>query len=311
MKNRLYFSIMFVILLTSLNSKSKDYQLFMAEGPAIGTPDYFSQSIFSSGINLFFKDIFNNPRYIQDFLPNNFFHMMELLLHGNKTGKDARYVKSVLRVFGDKMKASSYVNAYAFGDLLDQLPTLLAPHFTIDTAHALDSLKDVIYEIQYQTFSKHFPEFKADHETFLKNLSVQIEDAVELRKLMMVFLEICLNKLVWNPQDQFATWEHTKQVSNQLALLYKSGIVCDVEDINSLFITLLERYCLFLDISSPTITIETFAKIKEDIHATHIPFLRLDEQESFLETKVQRIMRCLIDLEAKARARESGFVIKN
>ena len=64
-------------------------------------------------------------------MPNNLHHMAEFLRNGNKTGKDAVYVRAVVRLFANKLKAASYVNAYAFSDLLAELPELLAPHFSI------------------------------------------------------------------------------------------------------------------------------------------------------------------------------------
>ncbi len=306
---RLLYSIIIAILLTSHSAKAQDYQLPCVSGDIPGTPAYFSRSVFSVGINSFLKDIFNTPSYIQDFLPNNFFHMIEFLHHGNHTGKDSLYVKSVIRLFSNKAKASTYINAYAMSDLLAQLPALLEQHFIISVDKSFDSLKDIIYEIQYQTFSQNFPEFKADHETFLKSLSQQIENAAELRKLITIFLEVSLSKLVWNPQDQFDTWQTTKLIADQLTALHRRTIITDLEDLNSLFITLLERYCFFLDLTSDHLAISTFEKIKEDIHIYPTSLLALAEQEQSLETKMQRFTRCLADLEAKARAREAGLIV--
>jgi hypothetical protein len=45
------------------------------------------------------------------------------------------------------------------------------------------------------------------------------------------------------------------------------------------------------------------------MHTNYTPLLDLEEQEDMLETKSQRLARCLFELEAKARARESGIVI--
>ena len=124
----------------------------------------------------------------------------------------------------------------------------------------------------------------------------------------MVFLEICLSKLIWSPEDQFGTWLTTKAIADQLAILYQKTIVTDVEDLNSLCISLLERYCMFMDIAGAQFEVSTFEKIKEDIAICRTPLLDLEEQEILLETKAQRLMRCVIELEAKARARETGMV---
>lgn len=308
MNTKLIVSIISVILLTSHSVKAKDYQLPFTNADIPGSYEFFARSITQSGNKSFIKDIFNHPTYVDSFLPNNLHHMAEFLKNGNKTGKDAVYVRAVVRLFANKLKAASYVNAYAFSDLLAELPELLAPHFSIKADGILGSLKDIIFEIQYHAFKEQFPEFKANPETFLSNLAEQIEDAAELRRVMMVFLEICLSKLIWSPEDQFGTWLTTKAIADQLAILHEKTIVTDVEDLNSLCISLLERYCMFMDIAGAQFEVSTFEKIKEDIAICRTPLLDLEEQEILLETKAQRLMRCVIELEAKARARETGMV---
>lgn len=308
MNTKLLFSVITVSLLTSHNVKAKDYQLPFSNADVPGTYDFFARTVIQTGNKSFIKDIFNHPSYIDSFLPNNLQHMAEFLKNGNKVGKDAVYVRAVIRLFANKLKATSYINAYAFSDLLAEFPELLAPHFTIKADGMLGSLKDIIFEIQYHAFKEQFPEFKANPETFLSHLAEQIEDAAELRKVMMVFLEISMSKLIWSPEDQFGTWLTTKAIADQLITLHEKTIITDVEDLNSLCISLLERYCTFLDIAGSQIDIDTFQKIKEDMNVCRTPLLDLEEQEILLETKAQRLMRCLMELEAKARARETGMV---
>jgi len=308
MNTHLLTIIIVATLLTSHSGKAQDYQLPYTKADIPGTTAFFSRSVFSNGIGSFF-DSFNMPAYALDFLPNNFSHMLEFLYQGNKTGKDKLYVKSVLRLFSNKIKSGPYINAYTFSSMLEQLPALLEQHFVIKTDKALDSLKDIIYAIQYQSFKEQFPEFKANPESFLSDLSTQIEDAAELRKIMAVFLEVSLSKLIWSPTDQIETWHNTKAIADQLAILYKRTIIADLEDLNSLCITLLERYCFFLDIAGSQIDAATFEKIRDDISRCRTPLLDLEEQESLLETKINRFTRCIIELEAKARAREQGMVL--
>jgi hypothetical protein len=309
MKNKLLSSIIFVSLLTSHKAKAEDYQLPFSNADIPGTTAYFARSVFFDGVGNFFKDVFNAPAYGADFLPNNFFHMIELLNYGNQHGKDRAYVKTVIRLFSNKLKTSSYINAYTYCDLLPELTVLLEPHFTINSDCTVTSLKDIIYEIQYQSFKAQFPEFKASPETFLTKFSQQIEDAAELRKLTTVFLEVSLNKLIWSPEDQFNTWLSVKLIADQLSALYKRTIIPDLEDLNGLYITLLERYCMFLDVASSHLEIATIQKIKEDINAHQTPLLSLPEQEELLETKMQRLCTVLARTETKMRARAKGMVV--
>lgn len=307
MKSKIYVSLVLLILLTSHSGKAKDYQLPFSNADVPGTYEFFARPVRPGNIRSFFTDTFNHPGY-PNFLSDNQMHLCNLLENGNKLGKGSAWVRGTIRLIANKMKASSYINAYAFSELLDQLPGLLEPHFVIKTDAMLGSLKDILYEIQYHSFKQNFPEFKANPEAFLSKLAEQLEDAAELRRVMMVFLEIGLSKLIWSPDDQFGTWLSAKRIADQLAGLYEKTIVTDVEDLNSLCISLLERYCLFLDIAGAQIDVQTFEKIKDDVSVCHTPLLDIEEQEALLETKAQRLMRCLIELEAKARARESGMV---
>lgn len=303
-------SILFAFLLISHKAKAQDYQLSTLPTQAATNYAHLSRSVFSCGIAPFLKESFNSPAYAQDFLPYNFLHMLELLEYGNKNNKDTLYIKSVLRLFSNKIKACSYIDATdALPELLAQLPALLEPHFVVNADQVFTSLKDIIYHIQYQHFKDMFPQFKINPESFLENLATHIENAAELRRLMQVFLEISLSKLIWHPEDQFKTWHNVKTIADQLAALYKKTIITDQEDLNSLYITLLERYCYFLEITAPCISIQTFEQIRQDMHTNYTPLLDLEEQEDMLETKAQRLTRCLLELEAKARARESGIVL--
>ena len=282
----------------SNRAKAEDYQLPYSVS--------FAESVFSGGINHFLKNVFSNPLYAQDFFPNNPEHINELLA---KTGKDKKYVKSIFYLFSNKMKACSYINAYSFSHMLSQMSILLEPSMAIEASRSVESLKDIIFEMQYHTFKTQFPEFKLNPESFLTNLSQEIADAAELRKVFTVFLEISLNKLIWNPEDQFESWQNTKIITDYLVELYRKNMLMTIEDLNSLFITLLERYCFFLDIAGTRLEVATFEKIKDDIHNNYTPLLDLEEQEQYIESKMQRFMRCIMEQEAKARAKELGLVV--
>ncbi len=318
MKNHLHFSIIIAIFLascttligtTSHNAKVADNQL---PHPTTLRSIDFTRSVFAEGVVPFFTNVFNNPLYAKDFLPNNIhFHLLEFLHQGNALGKDSVYVRSVLRLFYNKLKALPYVNAYSFGELLSQLPDALERHFAIDTQQVLGSLKNIIYEIQYHAFMANFAEFKTKPETFLGNLSQQLENAAELRKLIVLLLETSIDRLIWVPSDQFETWQQVKTISHLLAILHERTIIGDLEDLNSLYVALIERYCYFLDVAGKHIDSETYQKIRLDIQKDQLPLLTLEEQQEYIETKLQRLSRCLFELESKSLACESGILIKS
>ena len=88
MNTKVFYSIIIAALLTSHSGKAEDYQLPFSNADIPGTYSYFSRTVFPGGVRSFLKDIFNSPAYAEEFLPNNFTHMVEFLHHGNQTGKD-------------------------------------------------------------------------------------------------------------------------------------------------------------------------------------------------------------------------------
>lgn len=308
MKRYLIYSILIVTPLTSHSGKAKVNQLPHSNANVPGTLDFLSQPAFHKGPVTFLKDVFNHNKYA-DYLSDSWQHIFEFLDHINRSTKDKMHVKSVLRIFSNKFKQAQCINAYTVEKALPELLKLLEPHFIVQSERSVSSLKDILFEIQYQNFKAHFPEFKLNPDGFLSSLSQDLEHAAELRRLITVFLEISLNKLIWSPEDQYQTWQNVKAISEHLTSFYQRTIVTDLEDLNSLCITLLERYCFFLDVTSAHLDVSTINKIRKDIQNSEIIMLDLPEQESVLKPKKERLMEHLMDLEAKARARESGMVL--
>jgi hypothetical protein len=263
--------------------------------PGKGMADYFST--------------FNNPLYAQEILNNNFSHFLEFIQHGQETKQGKVYYKSVIRLYTNKLKSCPYINAGAFADALPHIKTFLHPQFLIDASKAFESPKDVINEILLSMLVEKFPEFKANPGTFLDSVAQDIEDAMELRKLFVMFLETSLMRLIWNPQDREKTWENVKKIADALNGFYKGSMITDQDDLNSLYITLVERYCFFLDITNANVPASFYQGLKSEITANKIPFLQLAEQEQYLETKSQRLLRTVFECEAKARAREQGILV--
>ena len=142
--------------------------------------DFYKPVVYSpDGIKQFLIRTYNQPIYGKDFLPNNFCHLIQFLQHGKQIGQTKSYARSVIRLFNNKLKSSSYINAYAFSQLLKELPHLLKDYFIIYKSNELlDSLKDSIYETLFGSFKNNFSSFKKSPTTFLENLSQEVLDIV-------------------------------------------------------------------------------------------------------------------------------------
>lgn len=275
-----------------------------------------------NGIKDFLKNTYNNPAYAREVLPNNFSHMTQFLAHGKRMGQKRSYVQSVLRLFNNKLKGSSYVNAYALLDMLEQLPSLTSSYFFAQGENTLDTLKDNVNTLLYDQFLHNFQDFRTDPDAFLLGLSTDIATSVnrgavaindisieELRKTLLIFVETALGKLVWSPEDKDQTWSLVKQLSAALTSLTEHNIISDTDDLHDVFVTLLERYHLFLDIAGEQMPIEFFDKIKTDIASNQHLVLELEETEELIDSKLDRFKCALFESETKARATNHGFMI--
>lgn len=271
----------------------------------------------AAGISYFLRHMYNEVEYAQDFLPNDFSHVHQLL-----SRKQTRaYAQSVLRLFSNKLKSSSYVNAYAFASILEQLPTLLEPYFMVSRAQELDLLRSKINTVLYARFLEKFTDFKSNPTLFFNDLSQEIIDALnanqfdvgdisidELRKTTLIFLEIALNKLIWSPNETIDTWKLVRRISDQILKLGECNVVPDVDDLNDLCISLIQRYCYFLDVTANDLPIEFYGAVKEDLANDMPAFLKIAEQEDIVESKVTQLQRSLTLCEARARAYKYGII---
>ena len=166
----------------------------------------------------------------------------------------------------------------------------------------------------YSRFISQFKSFKDNPVDFLDSLSHDIVTTIdqreitppadpthaeELRKVTLMFLETGLSRLIWNPADLDETWRSVKRIADDLSKLFDHNVIVDQEDLNDLFRTLIERYCLFIDITGADLPIDFFDRVKQDIEAQSLLFLDLEEEDD-VESKAERLMRSLVHAQQKA-----------
>jgi len=264
----------------------------------------------------------NNPKYAQEVLPYDLSHLLQFLEYAKKkSNKSGAYARSVLRLFTNKLKACPYVSAYALSDIILEMGELLTFQVKHDVKHDKNEVSRMLSDLLYSSFSNRFRQFKKSPRPFLTDLSQDIvsrmseyfipdNTVAELRTGVVRFFEVAMSKLIWHPEDGIRTWKLTKSIANRLEQLVDKGLLADDEELNDLYITLLERYIFFVDISSATLPLSFFEQIKKDIAQGSTLLLDLEEQEELLETKTQRFVHALGIGEAKCRAREKGHRVK-
>jgi hypothetical protein len=270
------------------------------------------------GLRCFIKHVYNAKEYA-DFLANNFFHVTQFM--ERKTEMPRSYLQSVLRMFGNKIKQSMYVNPYALSELLDEmLPHLKTACCTI-TSLAYDTLHDNIATTMHDTMLNKFDQLKRDPNAFFANLSHEIITLVgsrhelnndiplaELRSTLLLFLQATISRLIWDPAKGAEAWLNVKLIADQLARYHQQGIITDIDDLDDLYTTLLERFYLYLDLSYEKLTNELLVKLRDDIAAHNLLFLEIEHEEYF-QSKTERFQQVITDVEIKMRAYQQGIIV--
>jgi len=268
-----------------------------------------------------------NPEYPREILPNDFSHFSQLIAYGTTNHQSPLYLRSVIKSFSNMLKRSQYVNASAFSHLLDNLPTQLLSYFTLPASHAyitnsalydaafVDRFKATVNAMLYSKFSTEYESFRQDPNAFLRSISTHIVTAAQeelmleqLRQSIIRFCEIALSKLVWDPTAHEQTWFTTKRIAEQLAKLLEYNILDDTNDLEDLYLTLLNRYCYFIELTATDMPASFFAEIRNDLKSNDIVLFAVADQDEFLESKLSYLQRTLIEAETTAYRYQAGLL---
>ncbi|HXW86518.1 MAG TPA: hypothetical protein VEK38_04220 [Candidatus Bathyarchaeia archaeon] len=248
---------------------------------------------------------------------------MRLIAHVHTTQKPRTYLRSVFKLFTNVVKGAQYIDNYTFTTMLEALPKYITPYFAMKKFRGIyddnvfDRLKAMMDNALYVKFSTQYDQFKRDPENFLDALSQELVQAAQeeinieqLRQSFMRFLEVCMNKLIWNAFDNEKTWDSVKVISHKLAVLLDDNILEDVNELDDLYWSLIHRYCFFLDVIGPDLSTDFYERVKNDIATQQLLLLELEEQDSFLETKLHTLQRALITSQATNRAYSQGILVQ-
>lgn len=310
----------------SHSAKAGDYQHSARFAQEIGrsATDPFLPITFSQeGIDYFLRNVFNDSKYGTEFLPNDFSHLLQFLQHGLDANQGPEFAQSVFRLFSNKLKAATYVNAYAFADALTPLQNILQNYFVETKSLSIKQLKTSVSDVLYSSFLSQFDFFKRDPKMFFNNLSTEILSSLhhelagpkkeiakdQLRQTTVRFMELCASKLVWSPEESAEIWKTVQSISDQLALLVKNRIITNVDLLDDLFWSLTHRFCFFLELTGSDLPPAFYQNIKQDLLRNNSLLCKLKEQERALTKKSDYLMQAIVTGEAKARAQQAGIVV--
>lgn len=262
----------------------------------------------AQGFSCFLKDVYNHPDYNSTVFPHDLAHVDQFLTHGKATKQPVAYAKSVLNLFSATSRRAPYINAFAFHTLLQTINQhkLLTDYFGAPRASEHVLLQEKINTLLYHRFMEQMPLQSTREQTqatcqalaqeiceLLSNHHSNDSATQELRTALLIFLEIGLGKLIWSPDDGIATWQSVKDIADQVMALMEHNIITDIEDVNGLFIALLERYCFFLDVAGSSLPTSFYTAVKADIATSQITMLDVEEAESLIKTKKERLLSAL------------------
>lgn len=264
------------------------------------TPINFS----TSGLTCFFNHRYNNPRYIEDFLPNNLDDIIQFIQYAKSSNQNRSFIKTIFKIFTKKIKYSNYISSKELLNLSDRLPSLLGAYLLPDIQPISDEY--MIKDILCTEFADNFSDFKADPNNFLSKISQKICSnlankekpqegditSAELREILVRFLENALNKCLFNLSDEHTdAWEQYKELSQSIYNL--KTIIFEMDELNDLINSIIARFNYIIDMVGSDISIETYKNAIEELQTKHFDWLEIEEHDSLMKPKKEELLYIL------------------
>jgi hypothetical protein len=264
------------------------------------------------GVSLFLNQTFNNREYGTEFLPYSLSHLTQFLEFAHTNKQSPEFIEGALRLFNQKIKNAPFLTASALERFLERA----SPHFQEQIAVTPFSLWQESKHLLSEAFREKFSFAQQDPLGFFEYVSKNLAHEVQtnmitperVRATCMRFLSCTTDKIIWSPSDQIETWRSFKKIGDSFHELHVKKVIPDELDVNELYWSLIERYCYFLKLAGTRLSLDTCKSIKQDLFGRSIPWLLQKEQESILETKMERLTVAVLETEAKIHAHSQGII---
>lgn len=256
------------------------------------------------GIEYYFTHIYNHQHY-PDHLALNMNAMQEFLEYGKKQGQDTLFAQSIVKLFLQKIKACSCINAYAFTKHLTDMKAPLTYFLEKKESSFWITLQKTIKDTLTNTFSLNFTAFKQEPDKFLTDLSAQLAKQTDttqtqahvhteqVRKDLLRFIELSCNKLVWSPEDGYDAWLNMNALACVCYDYYKLGLISDIESFDDICWSLIHRFCYFLTLAHDDISDNVITQIIDDVQKKQLALLMVEEQEDYILSKKEWLLQKL------------------
>lgn len=300
--------------LTAQDTQKPPYKQQIS-GNQFTPPDFFFHPLeySRSSFKFFLTNVYNHRNYPQHFLALNFIHIVSGINLAPETDQPRRYIRKLFSLFDPKM-LNIYINPYAFSELLNQIPSAMAPfcNITKEKKDSIEAIKECIGSCLVDNYAK----LKNNPDATLTELARTIQrltssnDDVdisirELQHAYHYFLARGISNLVWSPTDQAETWKLVKTIACQLEKCTEYYML-DEEMLDDLFWVLLQRYAYFIDLCAPDLEQAFFDSVYHDLKTEKAALWMIEEREEFITTKLAYLRTVLMEAEIKSKTSASG-----
>jgi hypothetical protein len=229
-----------------------------------------------------------------------------------------------MRLFYNKLKACELIDDTMLNQVLPHFPKHFDRFFYSKDEDAkkinLAFIKKNLESILLTKITEKLPEFQTQPDSFTQLLANEIisfikneTDRVErelqkfesrerLRQIIIRFLELSLNKLIWNPKTPESIWQSFLTLANNLQILGAYGVINHMDDLDDFLWSLVHRFCYFLDLTGSVLPLELYEEIEHDLQNGLIFFLEAQEQDFGIKTKKEILAATLLHAKTKAYA---------
>jgi hypothetical protein len=148
--------------------------------------------------------------------------------------------------------------------------------------------------------SSQFDLFKKDPNLVLNQFAIELASYCEeglsietVRRTVIQLLDLSLNKAVWSLHDQEKNWLSVKKIASLIVELVHDDVITNIADVDDLLWTLTERYALFLELVGGGLSDYYYASIIKDLDGKDCIFAFVNEQNSCMYSKVDRLKSAL------------------
>ena len=101
---------------------------------------------------------------------------------------------------------------------------------------------------------------------------------------------------------------HFLAIADKLHILGIEGVLCDQDNLDDLWDTLLRRFKWFLELKGSSLPVAFYEQIEDDMESNVVPFLEADEPEGVTPKKVI-LSKAIFEAKSKAIAFAKSGVI--